>query len=163
METLPLKYIGYAVTFQEVPNETSLVFNISGCPYKCRGCHSQYLWEYTGEYISEEIECILLQYKGLVTCVCFMGGDQNLTELKQLLIKCKSLGFKTCVYSGSNDKSIFDELLSELDYLKIGEYISELGGLNNRATNQRFYQIKANKDHQFTFVDRTYLFWNKTK
>ena len=161
METLPLKYTGYAVTFQEVPNETSLILNISGCPYKCRGCHSQYLWEYTGEYISEEIEQILMQYKGLVTCVCFMGGDQNLAELKLLLIKCKSLGFKTCVYSGSNDISIFDNLLSLLDYLKIGEYIGELGGLNSKDTNQRFYQIKTNTEHQFTFDDKTYLFWNK--
>lgn len=161
METLPLKYTGYAVTFQEVPNETSLIFNISGCPYKCRGCHSQYLWEYTGEYITEEIEQILMQYKGLVTCVCFMGGDQNLAELKLLLIKCKSLGFKTCVYSGLNDISIFDDLLSLLDYLKVGEYVSELGGLNSKDTNQRFYQIKTNTEHQFTFDDKTYLFWNK--
>lgn len=161
MESLPLKYIGYAVTFQEVPNETSLIFNISGCPYKCRGCHSQYLWGYTGEYISEEIEQILMQYKGLVTCVCFMGGDQNLAELKLLLIKCKSLEFKTCIYSGSNDITIFDDLLSLLDYLKIGEYVDELGGLNSKDTNQRFYQIKTNKECQFAFDDKTYLLWNK--
>lgn len=161
METLPLKYVGYAVAFQEVPHETSLIFNISGCPYKCIGCHSQYLWEYTGKYISEEIDHILGQYKGFVTCVCFMGGDQNLAELRQLLIKCKSLEFKTCVYSGSNDKSIFKELLNVIDYLKIGEYVGELGGLNSKTTNQRFYQIKTNKERQLAFDDKTYLFWSK--
>ena len=46
-----LKYINYDIVFQEVPNEISLVFNISGCPHKCEGCHSKYLWEYTGNLI----------------------------------------------------------------------------------------------------------------
>ena len=161
MEILPLKYIGYTVAFQEVPNETSLIFNISGCPHRCNECHSQYLWEYTGAYISEEIEHVLMQYKGLVTCICFMGGDQNLSELRDLLKMCKSLNFKTCVYSGANDKSNFGELLDELDYLKIGEYVSVLGGLRSKFTNQRFYHIKTDKEHGFVLDDVTYLFWNK--
>lgn len=109
----------------------------------------------------KRLNAYFLQYKGLVTCVCFMGGDQNLAELKLLLIKCKSLEFKTCVYSGSNDISTFDDLLSVLDFLKVGEYVSELGGINSKDTNQRFYQIKTNKERQFAFDDKTYLFWNK--
>lgn len=156
MENLPLKYTGYTVACQEVPDEVSIVFNISDCPYMCRGCHSQYLWDYVGEYISDDIERILLQYKGLATCVCFMGGDQNLSEMEELLKRCKVHGFKTCIYSGSNDMSLFKDLYDLIDYLKIGEYKEELGGLKSRNTNQVFYK----KNDAGEFKDCTYLFWN---
>jgi len=157
MPNLPLKYTGYTVACQEVPDEVSIVFNISDCPYKCRGCHSQYLWDYVGEYISNDIEGVLLQYEGLATCVCFMGGDQNLSEMKDLLTKCKTHKFKTCVYSGSNDMSLFEDLYGLIDYLKIGEYIEELGGLKSKNTNQVFYK----KNDMGKYEDFTYLFWNK--
>lgn len=49
-----LKYCSYDIVFQEVPNETTLVFNISGCPHKCEGCHSKYLWDYVGKYVKED-------------------------------------------------------------------------------------------------------------
>ena len=51
-----LKYNGYSIVMQEVPNEVSLAINISGCPHKCEGCHSKYLWEYDGEYLIDDIE-----------------------------------------------------------------------------------------------------------
>ena len=156
MPNLPLKYTGYTIACQEVPDEVSIVFNISDCPYKCRGCHSQYLWEYVGKYISEDVEDIFLQYEGLATCVCFMGGDQNLLELKDLLAQCKTHKFKTCVYSGSNDISLFKDLYDLIDYLKIGEYKEELGGLKSSNTNQTFYK----KNSAGEFEDFTYLFWN---
>lgn len=154
MQNLPLKYTGYTVACQEVPDELSIVFNISGCPYKCRGCHSQYLWDYIGRYISEDIEGVLRQYKGLATCVCFMGGDQNLSEMKDLLARCKTHGFKTCIYSGSNNMALFKDLRDVLDYLKIGEYKEELGGLKNKNTNQIFYGI----NDEGGYSDLTYLF-----
>ena len=99
----PLKYISYAIVFQEVPNETTLAFNISGCPYHCKGCHSQYLWEYEGDNLLENMENIINQYNNYITCVCFMGGDQNIYELGLALKQCKKMGYKTCVYSGLND------------------------------------------------------------
>jgi len=154
MENLPLKYIGYTTAFQEVPNETSLIFNISGCPHMCEGCHSQYLWEYEGKYVSDDIDSVIELYKGLITCVCFMGGDQNLLELKSLLQKCKENGFKTCLYSGLDDMHELDSLLELLDYIKIGSYKIKLGGLNSKTTNQRFYM----KNSSGEFIDTTYVF-----
>lgn len=38
-----IKHVGYDVTFQEVPNEVSLVIPISMCQNRCEGCHSAYL------------------------------------------------------------------------------------------------------------------------
>jgi anaerobic ribonucleoside-triphosphate reductase activating protein len=152
-----LKYTHYDIVFQEVPNEVSLVFNISGCPYKCKGCHSQYLWEYTGSYISDEIDCIYNKYKGMLTCVCFMGGDQNLPELTALLFKVKYIyKLKSCVYSGSNNIHVFDNVLQYLDYLKIGGFIEECGGLDKTTTNQKFYVVNNCK-----LEDTTYKFNKK--
>lgn len=152
-----LKYVNYDIVFQEVPNEVSLVFNISGCPHMCEGCHSEYLWEYNGTYLSDDIDDVISQYKGMISCVCFMGGDQNLHELDELLFKIKYVyNLKTCVYSGSNNISLFDNLLQYIDYLKIGCYKADLGGLDSYTTNQRFYKIDNCK-----LIDITSVFWNK--
>ena len=45
-----LKYTSYTVVFQEVPDEVSLAFEVSGCPFKCEGCHSPHLWEDVGAH-----------------------------------------------------------------------------------------------------------------
>ena len=137
-----LKYLNYYIGYQEVPNEITLCINISGCPHHCEGCHSQYLWEYEGNYISDNIDALQDKYRGMITCICFMGGDQNLEELAELLFKVKNLyKLKTCVYSGSDNISILDNTLQYLDYLKVGRFDEELGGLDKLTTNQRFYKV----------------------
>ena len=69
-----------------------------------------------------------------------MGGDPNIKELNNLLTKIKSQNLKTCVYSGYNKTDIFD--LTLFDYLKIGYFDKNKGGLDNTNTNQKFYQIE---------------------
>lgn len=148
-----LKYTHYDIVFQEVPNEVSLVFNISGCPHKCEGCHSKYLWNDVGNYISNDIDDIINKYKDMITCVCFMGGDQNTQELFALLFGVKHFhNLKTCVYSGCDDINKFNDAMSEIDYLKIGRYIEELGGLDSVNTNQKFYKIKNGELKDITSV-----------
>lgn len=155
MESLPLKYLGATIVFQEVPNEISLAFNISGCPVKCQGCHSKYLWEYKGKYISDDIDKWLEKYQSYITCVCFMGGDQNISELKELCDLCHQKNLKTCLYTGhrlSRELSAF--ALANLDYLKVGEYVDTYGGLDKETTNQRMYLI----ENKTNMIDITYLF-----
>lgn len=138
-----LKYTHYDVVFQEVPNEVSLAINISGCPYKCEGCHSKYLWEYVGNILSDDFDSILDRYKDSITCVCFMGGDQNAEELEDLLSHTHSkYNLKTCLYSGTKDIKNVSNLIPFLDFVKIGPYIEEFGGLSDPNTNQRFYEVK---------------------
>lgn len=154
-----LKYSHYDIVFQEVPNEVSLVFNISGCPYKCKGCHSTYLWDYTGNLLCDDCDTILNKYKNLVTCVCFMGGDQNIEELKKYLVLTKEIyGLKTCIYSGSDSIETFKSVMEYLDYLKVGKYDENLGGLDNPNTNQRFYKINNE-----IMTDITYMFRKQSK
>lgn len=144
----PLKYISYAIVFQEVPNEITLAFNISGCPYHCEGCHSQYLWEYEGDNLLPiNMINIINKYKDYITCVCFMGGDQNIEELTEALKTCKNLGYKTCLYSGASEVSI--KILKYLDWLKLGKYDKKLESNNHiehgvklATTNQHMYKIK---------------------
>lgn len=152
-----LKYTHYDIVFQEVPNEVTLVFNISGCPYRCKGCHSQYLWDYIGNDVRQDIGDVISKYKELITCVCFMGGDQNIVELQELLMMVKDIyKLKTCIYSGNDNLNTFSELVEYLDYLKIGRYIEELGGLGSDYTNQKFYGIDHCNYNKLT--DLTNLF-----
>lgn len=143
----PLKFISYAIVFQEVPNETTLAFNISGCPYHCSGCHSKYLWEYRGDNLIENMEQIINKYNGYITCVCFMGGDQNVNELTEALKICKNMGLKTCVYSGASEIKI--SALQYLDWVKLGRYEERLKsdnhiehGVKLATTNQHMYRIE---------------------
>ena len=153
-----LKYLGYSIVFQEVPNEISLAINISGCPYKCRGCHSSYLWEYKGNYISEDLDFIIKQNLDFITCVCFFGGDQNIVELYDLLKHIRSkYEVKTCLYSGQDLLSNLNKLFDVLDYIKIGSYKENLGGLKSTTTNQHMYMIcqdRSLKDITFTFQQK---------
>jgi anaerobic ribonucleoside-triphosphate reductase activating protein len=145
IDNRPLKYQGYAIVLQEVPDEITLAFNISGCPHHCEGCHSQNLWEYKGNILKNEIKSVINQYKEYITCVCFMGGDQNISELKELCKLVKDdYGLKTCIYSGEDTIDKFNTLISKkiLDYLKIGKYNKKLGGLQSKVTNQKMYKIK---------------------
>ena len=141
-----LKYLGYSIVFQEVPNEITLAINISGCPYKCEGCHSHYLWKYEGNYISDDLDFIINQNLDFVTCVCFFGGDQNMEELHTLLKYIKeNYKIKTALYSGRDYLEELKQLFNVLDYIKIGSYKENLGGLNSKNTNQRMYIIKSDK------------------
>lgn len=157
MESLPLKYKGASIVLQEVPDEISLAFNISGCPVKCRGCHSKYLWEYNGELLKQDIEKWLNKYQEYITCVCFMGGNQNLAELKDLCVLCHKRGLKTCLYTGYTlDEKLKVFAYEYLNYLKVGEYRDECGGLDKKPTNQKMYKLCDNK-----LIDITYMFQRK--
>lgn len=148
-----LRYSNYDIVFQEVPGEVTLAINITGCPHRCPGCHSSYLQEYFGELLLENLDGILSKYDGLITCVCFMGGEQNLANLLSALKVAKTHYVKTCVYSGDDSVEPFNDVLEFLDYLKIGPYISGQGGLNSESTNQRFYKVENE-----SLIDCTFMF-----
>ena len=141
-----LKYTGYTIAFQEVPNEISLVFNISGCTHHCKGCHSQYLWEDVGRDLSADIADAIRQYADVITCVCFMGGDQDQKELVRLANMCG--GYKTCLYSGFDSLDdlkdcvgVFDYVTRIIGYLK---RISRFSEARQREAAKRFYDGKVN-------------------
>ena len=150
-----VKYVDTLVSFQEVPDEISLCINISNCPCHCQGCHSAYLAEDIGtELTIEELQKLILNNKG-ITCVCLMGGDSDPTYIEELAMYLKFQAWypvKVAWYSGR--QYIPDEILvGYFDYIKIGPYIPELGGLDSENTNQIMYKIEDDK-----LIDITYRF-----
>lgn len=154
-----LKYLGYSIVFQEVPNEVALAINISGCPHKCVGCHSKYLWEYKGNYISDDLSGLIEKYKGLITCVCFMGGDQNLTDLHRCVQQVKDNNLKVAIYTGLDNIMSLGTIIQKSDYIKYGHFNAHLGGLDNPKTNQKL--IKFNHATK-QWDDITYKFWKES-
>lgn len=137
-----LKYLGYSIVFQEVPDEVTLAINISGCPHRCEGCHSEYLWEYEGNYLSDDLGNLIEKYKGLITCVCFMGGDQNQADLHRCIYQVKDSGLKVAIYTGlDNVMRLGSGLIEKSDYIKYGRFDKNLGGLDSPQTNQKMIKF----------------------
>ena len=159
-----LKYVNYAVTFAEVPDEISLCINISGCPNHCPGCHSSYLAEDIGSPLNKESLFSLIDQNKGITCVCLMGGDQAPTSINWLAkcIKENYSELKVCWYSGKQDwaKEVYPE---NLDYIKLGPYIEEKGPLTNPNTNQVFKakgkNLKKLSAYTEEWYDITDRFW----
>ena len=134
-----LKYANFDIVFQEVPDEVTLAINISNCPNQCPGCHSKYLWENIGKALdSEELDRLVTQYKSGITCVCFMGGDNEPDKVAELARKVKNeyKGLKAAWYSGKNELPE-NVKTDHFDYIKLGSYVAELGALDSVTTNHR--------------------------
>lgn len=149
-----LRYSDYDIVFQEIPDEVTLAINLSNCPNRCKGCHSPYLMDDVGDALTEESLAALLQkYGRAVTCVCFMGGDAEPLEVERLAkyISRQTINpVKVGWYSGKS------ELPAGLDiryfqYIKLGSYREELGGLKSEHTNQRLYHLENGKMNDITY------------
>jgi len=148
-----IKYTDYAITFAEVPDEVSLCFSISNCGLHCPECHSPQLQKDIGEDLEKDLEEILDQYRGRITCVCFLGQGNDESALQRCASKCKQYQLKIALYTGREKR---DMDWSIWDYIKLGSYQSTLGGLDKPTTNQRMY-----KQVNGEFMDITSRFLKK--
>lgn len=147
-----VKVASYDVVFQEIPGEVTLALNLSGCPCHCPGCHSPHLADDIGEVLDEELlDGLIARYKGLITCVAFMGGDATPAEVRAMAAHVRDL--KTAWYSGRPGTPSEAETY---DYVKFGPYIESLGGLKSPTTNQRLYKRVGDG-----WEDITASFWKK--
>ena len=148
-----LKYNGYEIVLQEIPDEITLAFNICNCPRHCEGCHSEYLWGDSPTILKDDVMDIIKEHLDEISCVCFMGGDQELDELLHITvdIKFQFPQLKVGLYSGADQLPPLT--LSIFDYIKIGHYDKERGGLNSKTTNQQMFRMN------FTLEDITWRFW----
>lgn len=152
-----LKYLTYDIVFQEVPNEVSLAIYISNCGHHCPNCHSPALQRDGGANLDrEELEKLILKYRGLISCILFMGDGQDLEGIEELCLYVKMCwGLKTALYTGADSVPAY--LYKCLDYLKVGPYIEARGGLDHEGTNQRFFMIQ----HEPWLMDCTGMFKKK--
>ena len=158
---MKLKYVDTIVGFSEVPDEISLCINISNCPHRCKGCHSPHLQKDIGEELTEDVLDELIKKNKGITCVCLMGGDNNIAEITSVANRIHEHGLKAAWYSGieySLDNGIVDRYVYQhFEYVKTGPYVEEKGPLTSRTTNQRLY--KRISVSPYRFEDITYRLW----
>ena len=164
-----LKYVNTGIVFQEIPDEVTLAINISSCPCRCPGCHSQYLWEDIGlPLTTEAIDAFMEKFGHDITCIAFMGGDaepRRINRLAQYLHE-EHPHMTVAWYSGRTRLSSEVDR-EEFDYIKLGPYLMHLGPLNKPTTNQRLYKnlhdgIQAPDgtwERPNTWGDITHRFW----
>ncbi len=141
------------VLFQEVPDEVSLAFTMTGCPLRCSGCHSKDTWNpKRGRALSDKgFADYLEQYAECVTCVLFFGGEWNISALTAKLKHARAAGLKTCLYTGLD--VVPETLKSHLTYLKTGPWLRHRGGLDQPHTNQCFLDLSNNKLINYKFQE----------
>lgn len=98
-----LRYINTDIVFQEFPDEVTFAINISGCPCRCPGCHSQFLWANRGdELTAEALSALIHGAKDTITYVGFMGGDGDpaAVDLLAKYVQERHDGLKVGWYTG---------------------------------------------------------------
>ena len=155
-----LKYVNTDVVFQEIPDEVTLAINISGCPCRCPGCHSRYLWDDIGLPLhTDAIDHFVAKFGSAITCIAFMGGDSDPKGVNMLALYIHEAypNLSVAWYTG---RTLVPAVVrkQDFDYIKVGPYIRHLGPLNQPTTNQRLYR----KTEEGDFEDITYRFWRKT-
>lgn len=128
------------IVLQEVPGEISLALSISGCPLRCKGCHSTETYdpEFGKELTEDELNRLLKKHKH-ISCVLFYGGEWEISILTTYLKKIQALGLKTALYTGFELSFFSKEFLKNLNFIKTGKYDEELGGIGKENTNQKFH------------------------
>nr|DAT90268.1 MAG TPA: anaerobic ribonucleoside-triphosphate reductase activating protein [Caudoviricetes sp.] len=151
-----MKYVNCQIVFREIPDEITLAINISNCPFKCLECHSSYLRDDIGTEITEEtLKDLISSHKG-ITCISFMGGDRDPSEVNTLAKWLKEhTKLKVAWYSG-RDVISGDISIINFDYIKIGHYDKDCGPLNVPTTNQILYKVEDGK-----LENITYKFWKQ--
>lgn len=153
-----LKYVDTKVVFQEVPNEITLAISISGCKIGCKDCHSSYLAKDIGSELNKDTLKELIDKNIGITCIAFMGGDNDIPSLYKLASWIKSnTSLKVCWYSGNEIRN--DVNLWDFDFIKTGRYIKERGPLTSKTTNQRFYKVFHTTMGKGKLIDITSKFW----
>ena len=139
---------GNEITAQDVLDEISLAISLSGCPLRCKNCHSAFTWNPKfGTLLTNELMEELITKNKHISCVLFYGGEWQLERLLELISIVKQHNLSVCLYTGLTLEEIKlnkKELLSVLDYIKVGRFIEEKGELNKKSTNQKFYRVLNN-------------------
>lgn len=158
-----LYYQGYAVSFQEIPDEVTLVIEVADCRHRCPGCHSPELQKPEGSDLEHDLESIISQYSDAITCVCLMGDGQDDGALFRCAEMINNHGFKSAVYTGGDEQRGL-LIAPFFDYVKYGPYIKERGGLDSDATNQHLLRVTKHYNDCFgnpsgiSFEDITWKF-----
>lgn len=139
--------------FEYNEERSSVDIYISGCPWRCEGCHNPELWDYSvgelWEDVRERLRDKVILLESLVDKAFVFGGeplDQDYTSLKSLLEMLKTeLGLEVWLFTSYPDvPSYFYPLVN---YIKTGPYIKALPpydtpyGITLASNNQRIRKV----------------------
>jgi anaerobic ribonucleoside-triphosphate reductase activating protein len=109
-----------------------------------------------GDPLLESFTDILQLYLNYAECVCFLGEGANTSaeqeEFQKMVRIIQKHHLKTCLYSGRDTE--IEEWMKIFDFIKLGSYREEFGGLDSITTNQMFFEKYENG-----YVNQTHLFW----
>jgi len=118
-----IRYSGYYITFQEVPNEVSLVLTITGCPRRCEGCHSPWLRDPDlGDDLEKDLPVLLEKYGEDISCVCFMGEGTDMDALHRCAFMATKYNVKLALYTGADSMDELPDFVNYFDYIKVGHF-----------------------------------------
>ncbi|PWM76709.1 MAG: hypothetical protein DBY32_11335 [Phascolarctobacterium sp.] len=161
---MKLPVVDTTITLTEIPDHISFTIMLGNCCRKCKGCHSSYLQYKLPERMWTDIEQIVDKAKKAkkqgATAILFMGGTTNgiKPEVLQYAIEQCAKILPVGLYSGAEYGSIYNVILRRdpnLTWLKTGEFIEALGGLDSETTNQQFFIRDKKKG---TWKDITHVF-----
>ena len=124
-----MNYLTKQIVLQEIPDEISLSYLITGCELLCKDCHSADSWnsKLGSPLTSSQFLSDLKKYQDWISCVLFMGGEWQHDELCELLDIAKSFKLKTALYTGQ--ETVCTSLLNKLEiswWIKFTKHKSEV-------------------------------------
>lgn len=110
------------LTLLDYPGKTAAIIFTYGCNFRCPFCHNALLVTEKMQDIipEEEVLAFLSKRKGLLDAVCITGGEPTLQKnLKEFILKVRSMGYAVKLDTNGTTPVLLDELLSEglLDYV----------------------------------------------
>lgn len=133
------------ITLQDVPDEIAYTISVYGCKLGCKNCSWSNVDIKPYEFTINMLDNKLKEIGNYISCVCFLGGEWYRHELIDMLDIVKKYNLKTCLYTGLELFDVDVYIRDKLDYIKVGRYIDELGGLKSYSTNQTFWDLKNNE------------------
>jgi anaerobic ribonucleoside-triphosphate reductase activating protein len=150
-----MHYSNPQIVLTEVPDEISLALSISGCPLRCKGCHSTETYDPTyGKPLTTDALAKLIKKNKHITCILLYGGEWDMPNLITLLTFIKLQGLKICLYTGHPLNFFQKNILIFLDYIKVNPYKKELGGMASNTTNQRMYKLNNGEIEKELFLNK---------
>lgn len=110
------------LTLLDYPGKTAAIIFTYGCNFRCPFCHNALLVTggCTDTLSEEEVFAFLEKRKGILDAVCITGGEPTLQkDLKQFILKVRSLGYSVKLDTNGTAPDVLEELLAEnlLDYV----------------------------------------------
>lgn len=161
---MQLPVVDTTITLTEIPDHISFTVMLGNCCRKCKGCHSAYLQYKLPHDMWTDVEQIVAQAQKAKTqganAILLMGGTTNgiKPDVLQGAIAQLAKVLPVGIYSGADYHSVYNIILREdpnVTWLKTGDFIEELGGLDSPDTNQQFF---ARDKKTGEWKDITYLF-----